>query len=1081
MDRFFKQAGKELEKVARDNQGLLLSIANHSKLTESVENILEIARKEPTEISKAISDVKEHSDIAKPVSDANDMIKPKSLNRQLEIIGKQYIVDVVRGALDKSTKTNCADEVSQQVGESPDTGQGEPIATNTLPDAGNAGEMDELKGKLHNLFQQGRVPFNVRTLAVCGYRSAGKTTLLRRLLNEPFREDEPITDGIRIGQIDVQNWKEKIDNPSDDLTTAIATCVLNTNKQSLNGTNTDQSTTPSNEEPKTIGEDAVLSESFANEILMKMKGSSEDTEGFSVFRYYDFGGHVEYQQMHMPFLPHNAVYILVVNLNLAMNDSLPAKERPLRGQKVMDTCGYTVKDYLDYWIGCISSLSKGHKTTYRVMLVGTFAKSCSNADEALSNIYSYLQENFPPAALYAEKFAVDNSVDSDEGTGYTELRSAVDKLSMQVAFEDNVVVGHAKLYYHILQSTEKYLLCMEKYLPWYEIMGRSQGSEGSDTDRKLQVQAALQVLNCMKFAYFSDPILILDPQWLIDLMAALIPISCAPPLKIQTAPFPIQHQWMKLVNTGQFSESLLEYIWPSEILKLKDELLDIMKNLNLVVLADPVSNCYHLWFKRKQREVFLGLHENQAMAAFRKDIFTELIPLFLKEWPYIETLDTTFVRLQKKKNTDYKVCLELKNDRVLLLNNNEFEHDDFVYKVGSIVKSMQKDYPTLCLFVDGKPYKAVELFLQIRNNIKQKTEMVCVVKIFMEDQPEKQKDIFFRDQSIDIRFDTATEHMVEKIEERMLIKTLAEFNWFHGPTAEEICKKRLEFLSAARCFAKGKQLVNELCELLRKLHSNDVEARTVGEKVGEILQCCVIQCMLDTAAQPIDHRDIQTLDTYQLFQQAQPTVPESAIRDVQNLQRLSDDSTMSEDLIEKFTISIHRLFWIVMLVFVKCIDEKTSQEKSLEERISNLYFKTYHQFIEHEKALDALRNEVHNLTTAINSTSKNKSCKDWLHKNFSQFVQTMGEGVHNPVVDKLYEKHLNEEEVNNISSRRTSQEKNRELLRVMLDKGEDTCRMFLRLFCSKDPFNEITRKIQAEVNLERSAEEMDYAYYSMNS
>ncbi|XP_072118355.1 uncharacterized protein [Mobula birostris] len=1010
MDRLLKKAGRELEKFGKEN---ILQNIDHKKIDRELKRVLR---------------------------------KDKTVREQSE-------------------ETNLPGEAS-----APSMCQGEPTTTNTLAaETQNEERTGELKEKLQNVFQQGKVPFYVRTLTVCGYRSAGKTTLLRRLLNEPFREDEPITDGIQIGQIGIKNWEEKIDNPSDDLTTAIATCVLNTDKQPLDGTPEDQanSTTHLNEEPKDKTEDPVMDEHFTNEILMKLQETSECSDGFSVFRYYDFGGHVEYQQMHMPFLPQNAVYLLVVNLNLELNDKLPAKERPLRGQKVMDTCGYTVKDYLDYWIRCISSLSRDHKAAYRVILVGTFAKSCNKTEEILSNIYSYLQKHLA-ASLYAEKFAVDNSVDNDMGVGYTELRLAIDRLSREVAFEDDIVLCHAKLYYHILNCTEKYLLCSDKYLSWYDTMGNPQGTDVSSAHKKLQVQAALQALNCMKFAYFSEPVLVLDPQWLMDLMAALIPINCAPPLKIQTAPFPIQSQWMKLVNSGKFSESLLDYIWPIETLKLKDELLDILKSFNLVVLSDPASKCYHLWFKRKQREVFLCLYENQAMDFFQKDIFNELIPMFQKEWPYIESLDATFVRLEKKKNADYKIHLELRSDRVFLVNTNEFEHDDFVYKVGSIVECMQKRYPALCLFVDGKPYKAVELFLQVRKSIKKNADVVNIVKIFMEDKPERQKDIFFRDQSIDIRFDTTTEDMVQMIQERMLIKTLAELNWFHGPDAEDICRKKLELLPEACCFPKGAQLVNNLCELLRKLHSNCTEARrSILDEVGEILKCCVIQCMLDTTDRPVDHSEMPSLDTYQLFKKAQPGVPESAIRDIEQLQNLSmsDECSTSENFIEKLTISIHRLFWITNLVFVKCVDEKNPQEKCLEEKISNLYFKTYQQYVEHEKELDILRNQLHNLTTAVNSVPKVTSCRDWLHKNFSKFVQTMGEGVHKPVLDKLYEKHLNEEEISNISSKKTRQERNRELLRLMINKGEETCKLFLHIFCSKDPSNEITQKIQSEINL----------------
>ncbi|XP_038657902.1 uncharacterized protein LOC119968947 isoform X2 [Scyliorhinus canicula] len=1031
MGTFLKRAGKTLEKVGK----------------ESLERLAE--------------DVQQTGALKE---------KAEQVCRKLEIIGKK---NLGRLAKDFVAETKVTDQLTGGHGSADvmpsntnqNGHQSELPSTETEAGTQNENMMDnELRVKLQNVFQQGKVPFYVRTLAVCGYRSAGKTTLLRKLLNESFREDEPITDGIQIGQMDIKNWGKKLDNPSDDLTTAIASCVLNSGKQPLEGAPAGQSGTDSGEEQKGIDEGAVMNEGFANEILMKVKETTRVPEEFSVFRYYDFGGHVEYHQMHMPFLPNNAVYLLVVNLNLELNNTLPAKERPLRGQKVIDACGFTVQEYLDYWIRCISSICRDSKTTHHVILVGTFANDCINAEEALSTIYNYLQKYFPSGVLYDQTFTVDNSVDHDQGTGYSELRSAIEKLSRQVAFEHNIALCHAKLYYHILHCTEKYLLCSDLYLPWYEIMGSPQGIEVSSADKKLHIQAALQVLNCMKFAYYSDPILVLDPQWLIDLMAALIPINCMPPPKVQTAPFPIQREWMKLVNTGKFSENLLQYIWSIETLKLKVELLDIMKSLKLVVHANPESKCYHLWFKRKQREIFLCFYENQVLMPFRKDVFNELIPLFQKEWPCIESLDATFVQLKKAKNADYKVHLELRHDKVLLVNKNEFEHDDFVYKVGSIVEPIQKQYPTLFLFVDGKPYKAIELFLQVRHRIQESMEVVNVVKIILEDQPEKQRDIFFRDQSVDIRFDTTPEDMVDDIEERMLIKALAELNRFHGAHAEEICRQKLELLPKVYFFSKGRELVTNLCELLIKLHNDSMEDwRYVLDDIREIFQCCVIQCMLDTASQPVDYSEIQTLDAYEMFEKAQHGISESAIRDILHLQDISmlDKSTMLEDFAEKLTMSIHRLFWIVKLVFVKCVDgtnEKSAREKSLEESISTLYFKSYRRYMECEKELGALRSKQYELSKARNSTPNSKDCKGWIHKNFSNFVQKMGEGVHRPVVDKLFEKCLNNEEVGNVSSKSTSQEKNRELLSIMLNKGESVCRLFLTIFCNEDPSNEMTRK-----------------------
>ncbi|XP_072441347.1 uncharacterized protein [Chiloscyllium punctatum] len=1056
MDRIFKRAGKSLEKLGKQSFERVVQDLQHSMQPEN--------------------DASNDSEYK-----VDDKFQSKPLGRKLEIIGKHRLEELTKQFVQKANVTELFngghesdDDVSDNVIDS--SCQGELTATEPGVEIQNEDAADEIKKKLKDVFQQGNVPFHVRTLTVCGYRSAGKTTLLRRLLNESFQEDEPITDGIRIGQIDIKNWERKLDNPSDDLTTAVASCVLNSDKQPLEGTQTEQSDTCSGGEQKCFDEGAVVNENFAQQILLKVKEPTQVPEEFSIFRYYDFGGHVEYQQMHMPFLPNNAVYLLVINLTLGLNDTVPTKERLLRGQKITDTCGFTVKEYLDYWIGCISSLCKANKTTHQVILVGTFANACKNAEETLNAIYSYLHEHFPVGVLHDQKFIVDNSVDHDQGAGYSELRSTIDKLSRQVAFEDNIVLYYAKLYYHILHCTEKYLLCSDLYLPWYKIMGSPQGIEVNNAEKMHQVQAALQVLNCMKFAYYSDPILVLDPQWLIDLMAAMIPVNCLPQPNIQTAPFPIHREWMKLVNTGKFSENLLQYIWPEEALKLKDELIDIMKCLNLVVQVNPESKDYHLWFKRKQREVFLCFYENQVMTYFRKDVFNELIPMFQKEWPYIESLDVNFVQLEKKKHAEYKIYLELKNDRVLLVNRNEFEHDDFLYKAGTIVEYMQRSYPTLCLFVDGKPYKAIELFLQVRQRIRENMEVVNAVKIFMEDQPETQNDIFFREQLIDIRFDTTPENMVDRIEERMLIKALAELHRFHGTNAEEICRQKLELVPTAHFFSKGRELINNLCELLIKLHSSTESRSCVFDNVGEIFQCCVIQCMLDTENQPRDYNEIPKLDACEMFEKAQHGIPESAIRDIQHLQDLTavDDTTMSEDFVEKLIISIHHLFWIIKLVFVKCQDWKSAKELRLEESMSTLYFKSYQHYLECEKELLALRSEQRKRGKAKVSNRQGQHSRDWIHKNFSQFVQKMGEGVHKPVVDKLFEKYLNKEEVDNIASKTTYQERNRELLKILLNKGEVTCRMFLAVFCNKDPFSEMTRKIQTELNLRFSTEEMDF-------
>eukprot|EP00062_Callorhinchus_milii_P011094 gi/632956643/ref/XP_007894059.1/ PREDICTED: uncharacterized protein LOC103180176 [Callorhinchus milii] len=1007
---------------------------------------------------------KEFRNVRDSIKEQLGNYKRHNLDKLVKELGKEICSDNEKN----DDETSNESLKSSQPTDSDETS----ISTEVIAQTENEDLEAKFKIMLQNRLCHGEVPFYVRTLAICGYRNAGKSSLLRRLVNEPFQENESITDGIKIGQIDIKKWKRKIDDPSDDLTSMIMSSVINCGKGTPEGILSEQSDSSIEEQENKGG---AVNESLTNAVLLKVKEMDRDSqkpEEVSIFRYYDFGGHVEYQQMHLPFLPNHAVYLLVVNLNLRLNDTLPIKERLHRGQKVMDTCGFTVKEYLDYWITFICNLCKDTTPMHRVVLVGTFSNDCRNAEEALSTVYDYIQEHFPPDVLHAQRFAVDNSVEQDQENGYAQLRSAIDGLAGQVAFEDKIAVSHASLYYHILNCSEKYFLCSNMYSSWYEIMGSPHGVEVSSVDKKQVVKAALDILNCMKFAYYSDPVLILDPQWLTDLMASLIPINCTLPPQIQKATFSIQREWMKLVNTGKFSEDLLQYLWSEETLRFRDELLEILKELKLIVHVSPQSKRYYLWLKRKHREMVLCFNENQTWSVFRKDIFNELIPSFQEEWPYIESLEDNAVQLAKVQNADYKIKLELKPDRVLLVNQNEFESDDFICKTGSIVEEMRRKYPTLCLFVDGRLYKAFELFLQVRQSVRERTEAVTAVKIFVDDQPEKQKDIFFRDQSINVRFDITAEEMVLKIEERMLIKALGEVNRFHGPKTEEVCKEKLQLLPAVHFLPKGKELVRNLCELLRELHKKSVTLNLESRKsaisnMQNTLHCCVIQCMLDTAipGEPVDYSESQTLDVFETIAKAHPEIPESAIRDILQVQDfpVEEEFYIPEDFKEKLTISIHRLFWIVKLVFVK-LTGKSLKEKYLEETISNLYFKDYAWFMKNEQELGELRDELDTFKKKRYKQQK-KNYGEWIQSNYSNFVQKMGEGVRKTIVDKLFQNCLNDEEVSIMSSKNTLQDRNRELLEILKGKGDISCKAFLNFFCSADPCSEMTTKIQTELNL----------------
>ena len=310
------------------------------------------------------------------------------------------------------------------------------------------------------------------------------------------------------------------------------------------------------------------------EKLLQVDGNEKDSEGiYSVL--WDFGGQSVYYVTHSVFLTVRAIYFLVYNLSWGPDEV--AKRQVKQGvfRTVQDGfCDRTNRDYLNIWMSSVSGLVSQDEVTQEAATCEMLSERlppvflvCTHADEPYKGkdpeeiareLFTSLKAKSYGKHLL-DYFCVDNtkSGGGEECPSVTRLRKVVLDVVKQLPQMKEVLpikwLKYEKALQGMLQDDWKWISRDEAWRIAHEECGIS---------NEEQFEALLTFLHDQRtLIHFGDTrelrkIVILDPQWLIDIFKKIIAIK---PTERKGRKF--EELWLKLETTGILDERLLQHVW----------------------------------------------------------------------------------------------------------------------------------------------------------------------------------------------------------------------------------------------------------------------------------------------------------------------------------------------------------------------------------------------------------------------------------------------------------------------------------------------------------------------------------------
>ena len=394
--------------------------------------------------------------------------------------------------------------------------------------------------------------------------------------------------------------------PSENVA-AVATVSAKINIQEIQESRSDKTSTDpngSNESVKTSrhAENEENKPRIPNDVQTAMikflenNSKVEDEEVHAVL--WDFAGQSVYYTTHPIFLTPRAIYLLVYDLS--KNPHEKARPVPRQGlfQKFADSCGLEFNsDYLDFWMSSVASLASEEETDQvrsesevlpdklpAVFFVCTHADtpydSLRDPKTLANELYGSLQ-NKPYNIHLSNLFVVDNTKSGrgSECPGVKHLREELRTVAKQLPQMKEPIPIRWLNYEKKLQAKKK----LKEWIDLYEAK-RVASEECNIVDDK-EFRTVLNFLHDKRILiHFSDTpeldkLVVLDPQWLVDVFKKVITI---PPYDSKEKEF--KQLWCKLQRKGILEEKLLHHVWkPLSFDKETTEtLLEIMEKFSLL-------------------------------------------------------------------------------------------------------------------------------------------------------------------------------------------------------------------------------------------------------------------------------------------------------------------------------------------------------------------------------------------------------------------------------------------------------------------------------------------------------------------
>ena len=339
-----------------------------------------------------------------------------------------------------------------------------------------------------------------------------------------------------------------------------------------------------------------------------LKESKETREDKAYSTIWDFGGQSVYYATHPLFLTDKAIYLLVYDLSKILQErATPFEKEGVFERKVDRHCSKTNEDYLHFWLSSVSSLARQHtddlirlpsgklpKRLPPVILVCTHADRCrEDAKDRARKIYGLLRSGAKPYGkhLCETYFVVDNTTSGrgDECPDVHRLRKEILAVTEQLPQLRQLIPIKWLRFEDVLlkkknENGEPFISLEEARMVALEC--------GIEDDE--QFVTLLNFLHDQRILiHFDDTpelmnMVILDPQWLIDLFRKVITVKPYDPTADEQH---LEELWTKLETDGILDDKLLQIVWSPLLRKeTTQNLIAVMEKFSLVCSLPSVDN-----------------------------------------------------------------------------------------------------------------------------------------------------------------------------------------------------------------------------------------------------------------------------------------------------------------------------------------------------------------------------------------------------------------------------------------------------------------------------------------------------------
>ena len=469
-----------------------------------------------------------------------------------------------------------------------------------------------------------------------GQARSGKTSLEKSLKKEKFDEKEPSTDGIERDPsyfsvtneiMSSEETKEKQDVESFSFPNRVAKFMVHEIKKGKSEPNLVYSNSPKLEDYD-VKEDILAQpqDNFAEapteeqseklfqtdeesnnknrveevpekavacyvKMINDTKREDKDKVYFSVW---DFGGQSVYYNTHPIFLTGKAIYLLVYDLTKDPEGiAEPIEKQGVFRLKVDSECRKTNQDYLHFWLSSVSALeiqNMGHsESTIRgklpkrlppVILVCTHADIAGeSAEEIAAQVYGSLEAKPYGEHLYKKYFVVDNtkSGSAEECKDVQELRDEWLEIAKHHPHMQSKIPIKWSQFEETLMGKNDHFISLDE--------ARRIARDECGIKDEQQFKTSLNFLHDLRILiHFDDApklenMVILDPQWLIDLFRKVITVK---PFERKSDEPQYKELWKRLQDKGVLEEQLIQVAWRNFTDETKEILIVIMEKFGLL-------------------------------------------------------------------------------------------------------------------------------------------------------------------------------------------------------------------------------------------------------------------------------------------------------------------------------------------------------------------------------------------------------------------------------------------------------------------------------------------------------------------